>query len=70
MEKFKDHKANGSRRPKGVEAGHRVHVKGGGYELIQFADRVDWRNVSQWKFTDLPVNPIVDYGLCDGVCDE
>lgn len=70
MSEFKRHNPNGSRRPKGVKPETIVHAKGGGQEIIQRADRVDWRNVYSWALTDKPVTPIVDYAFCDGVCDE
>lgn len=70
MSEFKRHNAQGSRRPKGLMPETIVHAKGGGEEIIQRADRVDWRNVSSWAITDKPVTPIVDYAFCDGVCDE
>lgn len=67
---FKRHTSNGSRRPKGVTKDLIVHARGGGHEIIQRADRIDWRNVSSWAETDRPVTPIVDYAHCDGECDE
>lgn len=70
MNYWKRHNANGSRKPKGVKNDQIVFVRGGGHELIARADRVDWRNVSAWHETDQPVTPIVDYALCDGVCDD
>jgi hypothetical protein len=66
---FKRHIRNGSRRPAGVKEDSVVHAKGGDQEIIQRADRVDWRNVSSWAYTDKPATPIVDYAHCDGECD-
>lgn len=67
---WKIHNPNGSRRPKGVKPDQRVHVRGGGQELVGTADRVDWRNVALWKNTEAEPTKIVDYAWCDGVCDE
>lgn len=69
MDEFKRHIPNGSRRPVGVKPDQKVHVKGGGQELIATADRVDWRNVSAWKDTDAEATLIVNYASCDGKCD-
>lgn len=67
---WKRHNPNGSRRPKGVKADQIIMARGGNEEIVARADRIDWRNVSSWNFTDKPVTPIVDYSLCDGVCDD
>lgn len=49
---FNRHIPNGSRRPKGCKKDSIVHAKGGGQEIIQRADRVDWRNVYCWSYAD------------------
>lgn len=69
MGEFKRHIPNGARRPVGVKPDQKVHVRGGGQELIANADRVDWRNVSSWKETDAESTLIVNYANCDGECD-
>jgi hypothetical protein len=70
MSEFQLHVRKGSRRPTGVKKDSIVHAKGGGEEIVQRADRVDWRNVSSWAYTDKPLTKIVDYAFCDGVCDD
>lgn len=67
---WKIHNPNGSRRPAGVKADQKVHVRGGGQELVATADRVDWRNVALWTGTDAEPTKAADYAWCDGVCDE
>lgn len=70
MSEFQLHNRNGSRRPVGVKKDSIVHAKGGGQEIVQRADLVDWRNVSSWAYTDNPATKVVDYALCDGACDD
>lgn len=52
---FNRHIPNGSRRPTGCKRDSVVHAKGGGQEIIERADRVDWRNVSAWRYTNSPI---------------
>lgn len=70
MSEFQLHVRKGSRRPAGVKKESIVHARGGGQEIVQRADSVDWRNVSSWAYTDKPVTKVVDYALCDGACDD
>lgn len=70
MSGFQRHNPNGDRRPKGVAVDQMVEVRGGNQRIVRKAGEVAWRNVSSWRVTDLPATKVVDYGFCDGVCDE